>query len=81
MEEKKFDIIKHALVPKHIKLKEEEKQELLKKYNISDTQLPMIKSSDPAIQNLDPKTGEIIKIIRKSPTNIETEFYRVVVHG
>jgi len=81
MEENKFNIIKHAFVPKHIKLKEEEKQELLQKYNVSDTQLPMIKRSDKAIQHLDPEIGEVIKIIRKSPTNVETEFYRVVVHG
>ena len=34
-----------------------------------------------AIQNLNPEVGDIIKIKRDSPTNLQTIFYRVVVHG
>tara|TARA_Y100000034_G_C6626591_1_gene273345 strand:+ start:112 stop:351 length:240 start_codon:yes stop_codon:yes gene_type:complete len=76
-----FDIIKHNLVPKHVKLSDEEKQEVLKKHNLSLSQLPMILLSDAAIQNFKPEVGDIIKITRDSPTNIESVFYRVVVHG
>ena len=76
-----FDITKHILVPKHIKINEEEKQDLLNKYNISLSDLPMILLSDSAIQNLKPEIGDIIKIERNSPTTVKSYFYRVVVHG
>lgn len=75
----KIDITKHEFVPQHIRLKEEEAEEILKKFNISKKQLPRILKEDPAIEKLDPKKGDIIKIIRKSPTTGESEFYRVVI--
>ncbi len=77
----KVDISKHSFVPKHIKLTEEEEQELLAHYNISKKQLPAILKSDPAIRELNPKIGDIIKIIRKSATSGEYTFYRGVVNG
>mgnify|MGYP003351288367 CR=1 FL=1 len=47
---------------------------MLKKYNILQNKLPMILMSDPAIQTLGAKEGDIIKIIRNSPTNKKAEF-------
>lgn len=76
-----FDIKKHILVPVHTKLLEDEKQELLKKFNIKVGQLPMIQKKDPAIKHLEPRVGDIIKIIRNTPTHKDSPFYRVVVHG
>lgn len=77
----KIDILKHAFVPKHVKMTEEEVQELLLKYNISHKQLPIIRKSDPAIKELGVNAGDVIKITRKSPTADEYVFYRVVVSG
>ena len=62
-------------------LNDEKKQELLKKHGLNLNQLPMILLSDSAIQNLKPEVGDIIKIVRDSPTNVESIFYRVVVYG
>lgn len=76
-----FDIRKHSLVPEHTKLSEEEKEELLKKLNIRKSKLPMILSGDPAIQHLEAVEGDVIKIIRESPSSKTSVFYRVVVHG
>ncbi|HLD10525.1 MAG TPA: DNA-directed RNA polymerase subunit H [Candidatus Nanoarchaeia archaeon] len=77
-----FDITQHRLVPKHIKLSEEEKQKLLKDYNINLSKLAFIRSSDPALKNIpDIKYNDVIKIERKSPTAKQTTFYRVVVNG
>jgi DNA-directed RNA polymerase subunit H (RpoH/RPB5) len=39
----------HILQPKHIKLNEKESEELLKKLNISKSQLPKILLNDPAL--------------------------------
>ena len=76
-----FNIIKHSLVPEHIKLSDEEKKSLLEEYNVKLNQLPAILKSDVAIQPLDPEVGDIVKVVRNSPTNIKQDTYRVVVHG
>ncbi|MGP3668142.1 MAG: DNA-directed RNA polymerase subunit H [Candidatus Bathyarchaeota archaeon] len=73
-----FDIFEHELVPKHIILSKEEAEELLKKYRIKPSQLPKIKDTDPAAKALGAKPGDIIKIIRKSPTAGLAEYYRYV---
>jgi DNA-directed RNA polymerase subunit H len=76
-----MEIEKHKLVPKHILLSEEEKEELLKKYGITLRELPRILSSDPMAKVLNAKVGDVIKIIRESPTAGVSEYYRVVVKG
>ncbi len=75
----KIDILKHELVPEHIILSEEEKEELLKRYNISLHQLPKILVNDPVVKAIGAKEGDVIKIIRKSPVAGKTVYYRVVV--
>ncbi|TKJ16951.1 DNA-directed RNA polymerase subunit H [Candidatus Woesearchaeota archaeon B3_Woes] len=77
----KFKIEEHILVPKHSKLNDKEKKNLLEKYNITLKELPRILKKDPAISPLSPKIGDVIKIIRKSPTAGEAIFYRYVVNG
>lgn len=78
---KDIDIEKHELVPKHIILNEQEKEEILKKYGISVRQLPRISVSDPMIKLLNGKPGDVVKIVRKSPTAGESIYYRVVIKG
>lgn len=78
---KGFDITKHVLVPKHVKLNDKEKNKLLETYNISIKELPRILKNDPAIANLKAKEGDVIKIVRKSLTVNETVFYRGVMSG
>jgi DNA-directed RNA polymerase subunit H len=79
--DKEFNITKHSLVLEHTKLTDKEKEEFLTKHNIVINQLPMILLSDPAIEHLDLQVEDVIKIKRKSPTNLESIFYRVVVYG
>ena len=79
MRRKKIVIKKHVLMPEHIKLSEKEKKELFEEYNISPKELPKIKKDDPAIARLNVKVGDVIKIIRTSPTAGETVFYRGVI--
>lgn len=67
----------HVLQPKHTKLKQNEVAELIEKYNISLTQLPKIKLTDPAVP-ADCKTGDILKIERKDDGKVYV-FYRVVI--
>ncbi|TMH95452.1 DNA-directed RNA polymerase subunit H [Candidatus Bathyarchaeota archaeon] len=74
-----YDVFKHELVPKHVLLKPEEAKEVLGRYHIKPFQLPYIKSSDPAARTIGAKPGDIIKVIRKSATAGESDFYRYVV--
>ncbi len=76
---KKSNAIKHVLVPAHIKLTQKEKQELLERYNISLKELPKISKRDVAISHLNVSEGDVVKIIRKSPTAGESIFYRGVI--
>jgi DNA-directed RNA polymerase subunit H len=75
----KFDVTKHILVAKHSKLGEKERKELFQKFAADLRNLPRILSTDPAIEGLDVKEGDVIKILRKSETAGETVYYRRVV--
>lgn len=66
----------HILQPKHIKLKSEEIKRLLEKYNISISQLPMIKVGDSALPEGCIK-GDVVKIERKEGDKIII-YFRVV---
>ena len=73
-------ILQHNLVPEHIILSEEEKKEVIEKYAGGDPyKLPYILVSDPVVQAIGAKPGDVIKIIRKSPTAGVSIYYRLVV--
>jgi DNA-directed RNA polymerase subunit H (RpoH/RPB5) len=74
-----FDITKHDLVPKHAKVSEAEKKRVLEKYKVEIIDLPKVYSTDPAIQKLELKAGDLVKITRQSQTSNTTVFYRVVI--
>lgn len=75
-----FDVSKHVLVPKHTKLSEKEKNELLEKYNITVSQLPVILADDPTIKHLKLSQGDVVKIVRESKTAGESLYYRGVIN-
>ena len=69
----------HILQPKHILLKQKDTDALLEKYNISISQLPRIKITDPALPE-GANVGDVIKIERKDEeTGKAVEYFRVVV--
>ncbi len=74
----KFKVAEHALVPRHSKLSEKEKAELLSKYGITENNLPRVSVKDPALQNLNCKIGDIICVERPSLTAGTSLFYRRV---
>ena len=67
----------HILQPKHSKLSEKQAEELLKKFNISKTQLPKILLSDAALPE-GCNIGDVIEIKRKEGEKINI-YYKVVV--
>ncbi len=78
---KAFDVMKHELVPRHEVLSEDDAKDILTRYNATPDQLPKIFASDPAARAIRAKPGDIVKVIRKSPTAGESLAYRVVVEG
>ena len=67
----------HILQPKHVKLKPDEAKKLLDKYDISVSQLPVIKADDPALPEGCVK-GDVVKIERKEEDKINL-YFRVVI--
>ncbi len=75
----KFAVKDHENVPEHILLTPEEGEKILKLYGIEAPQLPKIHVDDPAAKEINAKVGDIIKIIRRSPTANQSVFYRLVI--
>ena len=72
-----FNILEHQYVPEHVVLSESEQEEVLKKYNITDTkQMPSISRYDPVALAIGMRPGQICKITRPSKTSVTSQFYR-----
>ncbi|NMC05622.1 MAG: DNA-directed RNA polymerase subunit H [Candidatus Lokiarchaeota archaeon] len=75
-----MDITRHELVPKHVIMSKEEVDALLAKYEIKLVKLPRISIDDPVIQMLGGKINDVVRIVRKSETSVDTtDYYRFVV--
>ncbi len=69
----------HVLVPRHDLLSKEESDRILKELGVKSWQLPRIAQDDPAIRDLSPEVGQIIRVTRKSDLVGEYVVYRLVV--
>jgi DNA-directed RNA polymerase subunit H len=74
-----IDIEQHELVPEHELLGEDEIDELLDQYDISDDQLPKMGRKDVMAKRLDAEPGDVVKITRDSETAGTATYYRLVV--
>ncbi len=74
-----FKIFDHDFVSKHELLSTEEKEKILSEYKMEPYQLPRIRASDPAVIAVGGIPGDIVKVIRKSPTAGKYIAYRYVV--
>lgn len=69
----------HILVPKHEVLSKEEAEEVLKTLGVKPEQLPKIRADDPIAKEIGAKVGDIVRIIRESPTAGKSIAYRLVI--
>ena len=74
-----INILEHELVPKYKVLSKEEVEKVLNTFKITKDKLPKILSSDSVLAEIKAKSGDVIRITRKSETAGETIYYRVVV--
>lgn len=77
--ELQLNLIDHDLVPKHIKLSEEEKEQFMEEYQVSKKQMSKMKSIDPVSRYYNSKAGDIFRIIRPSTSAGVGIHYRMVV--
>ena len=54
---------------------------MFNKYNVSLNQLPKILKSDAAIKHIETDVGDVIEILRNSPTSGVAKFYSAVING
>jgi len=75
-----INVLKHKLVPKHVKLNAEDKVELYRVLNIEeDAQLPEISRFDPVAKTLFMRPGEVCKITRFDKISFTNDYYRVCI--
>lgn len=75
-----FNILNHSLVPKITVLTPDEKESLYQHYNVNhSSQMPEISRFDPQALAVCLRPGQVCKLIRKSPTSMTTEYYRLCV--
>ena len=73
-----FNILDHKFVPSHRVLNDEEKEEVMKKYNIvKDSELPEISRFDPVAKVIGLRPNQLCEITRSSSTSITTKYYRL----
>lgn len=83
MNELQMNVLKHELQPSFYLISDDEKIELLSKYDINSEQLPLMKIDDPVAKYFNAKPGDIFKIIRKNMvgrnrTSGQGIYYRIV---
>lgn len=75
-----FNILNHVLVPEHNVISEQQVNDIMKKYNISDTnQFPDISRFDPVARAICLRPGQVCHIVRPSKTAISADYYRICV--
>ena len=73
------DVSQHELVPDHELLDDPERVEaVLEEYNVSKTNLPKIRKTDPALPD-GAESGDVVKIERNSRTTDTAIVYRLVI--
>ncbi len=78
---RKINVLKHRLVPRHVVLSREDAKRVLSRMGVKKTELPWMFSTDPVAEALGAQPGDVVMIIRESPTAGRSVSYRLVISG
>lgn len=78
LDQLQYNITESEYVPRHIIMSKDESAKVLEEMQINETDLPRAKHSDPVIRYLGGRSGQVVKIIRKSETTGESFYYRLI---
>ena len=81
MKGNRFKVMDHELVPKHEVVPVNEAIKILRGLGMRPDQLPLMRASDPVAKEIGAKPGDLVRVIRKSPTAGKAVIYRYVVAG
>lgn len=74
-----FNVTEHDLVPEHVVMTLEEKQEVLSKYKLKESQMMRIQQADPISRYYGLQRGQMVKIVKMSEAAGHYITYRLVV--
>lgn len=75
-----YNCLDNILQPKFRVMNNEEKKEMMKKYNVvNDDLLPEISRFDPVAIALGLRPSQVTEIIRSSETSLTTKYYRICI--
>lgn len=75
-----YNILDNVLVPPHRVISEEEKKEIMKKYNVTEEKLlPEIGRFDPVAIAIGLRPSQVTEIIRSSQTSLTAKYYRLCI--
>jgi DNA-directed RNA polymerase subunit H (RpoH/RPB5) len=73
------DTIDYDYQPEFEHLTKKEKEDVIKSYNVKDTQIPKMYSSDPVAKYFNLKNNDVIRITRPSEVSGKEIGYRIIV--
>ncbi len=73
-----YNVTKHVLVPKHILLTAEQKNEVIKTFKTLENHFPLINVLDPISRYFGAKIGDMFYIERNGKNTFSVPYYRIV---
>lgn len=74
-----FNVLNHNMVPHHEVVPEEERAAVFARFGAKEDQFPKILASDPGARACSARPGDVIRVVRDSPTAGEAVAYRLCV--
>lgn len=76
-----YNVLEHFLNPDFEIVEKDEATKIIHKYGGNPFNFPIMTSTDPSAEIIGAQIGDLVKVIRKSSTNVTSIYYRFVVEG